>query len=179
MTIRDDTRTVIDLNGKVNFNVKEAIRGFLLDTWKAESQNTSYRYFVEILSNGKRIYLERPASLNKGCDFKIYAEDLLLHKNGNDKPPSHKDIIDDLQHKAQENAQSYQRLVVLIEKVYQCDDFDEIIEMAKEIPFHTGWSCETLLKLIKWFFIEQDITYWNGVGRRMFWDAIQRVSATY
>ena len=60
MTLRNDDRIEINLQGQVEHSQQSDIRSFLLDTWKAESPGTQYRYFVETLQNGKRIYLERP-----------------------------------------------------------------------------------------------------------------------
>src|SRR3989344_5328335 len=52
----------------------------------------AYRYYVEILSNGKRVFLQRPAHLNKGMDFQVCVEGLIKYLNGKDRPPSHDDI---------------------------------------------------------------------------------------
>jgi hypothetical protein len=35
---------------------------------------------------------------------------------------------------------------------------------------------EMLLKILKWLFIEQDITYWNYDGRQMLKMAIEQVA---
>jgi len=72
------------------------MRHFLLDQRKSEEPQTKYRYFVEQLNDGTRIYLERPGRLNKGCDFVIYIENHIQYKNGNNKPPKHNDILSDL-----------------------------------------------------------------------------------
>ena len=175
MTIKNDQRTVINLVGKVEFTQRKEIRNFLLDTWKAESPRMLYRYFVEKLENGKRVYIERPGRLNKGCDFVINIEDLILFKNGNDKPPKHNDLSDDLKMKATSNPKDFLLLQNLIERVYTCERLNKVLHDAERLSFTNGWSVEIVLKLVKWFFIEQDITYWNRTGRDMLWNGIKSI----
>ena len=67
MSIRED-KDRVELSLDVNhLTDKKEIRVFILHTWLEEKQGTIYRYFVETLANGKRIYLERPTQKNKGC----------------------------------------------------------------------------------------------------------------
>jgi hypothetical protein len=176
MTLRNDDRIEINLQGQVEHSQQKDIRSFLLDTWKAESPGKQYRYFVETLQNGKRIYLERPGRLNKGCDFVICVEDLLLYNNGNDKPPKHDDILADLRDKAQSNAQGFVVLLSMIERVYRCEKIDDILPTSSNLNFNTGWTCEIVIKLLKWFFIEQDITYWNRTARTMLFNGIKNIA---
>lgn len=99
MAIRNVVATELTINID-QFKDKAAIRNYLLQQWINEIPSTKYRYFVDILSDGSRLYLYRPAPYNKGCDFVIYVENLFLHKNGNDKPPSFNDLLSDLIHKS-------------------------------------------------------------------------------
>lgn len=175
MTIRNDNRTQINFYSKVDGLSAKDIRKLLLDTWKVESAATRYRYFVETLQTGKRVYLERPGNLNKGCDFAIIVEDLNLHKNGNDKPPSYDDLLKDLRAKSVSNRNQFLQLRLLIQDVYNCNPTQPILNQVNNIALNTGWSCEIVLKLVRWFFIEQDLTYWNGRGRAMLWNEIQKI----
>lgn len=93
MIKKDDRKNVYSLNVN-NFSNKKDIRDYLLKTWSNEAERVQFRYFVETLSDNKRIYLERPANLNKGCDFVVKIEDLIIFKNGNDRPPKHKDLLE-------------------------------------------------------------------------------------
>jgi len=100
MAIRQDNS--IPLNISVdNINDRTELRTHILNQWILENSNAKYRYFVEVLANGNRIYLERPGRLNKGCDFVIFIENHLTFNNGNDKPPKHDFIVDDLEIKKQ------------------------------------------------------------------------------
>lgn len=175
MTIRNDNRTEIDFYGKVDGLTAKEIRDLLLDTWKLELPATLYRYFVETLLIGKRVYLERPGRLNKGCDFVIFVEDFILFGNGNDKPPRHNDLLTDLKFKANSMRTNFLYLRSLIQQVYNCDPMAPIINQANALAFKSGWSCEVILKVVRWLFIEQDLTYWNRTGRAMLWTEIQSI----
>ena len=41
------------------------------------------------------------------------------------------------------------------------------LQKKDKAAFHKGLTLEMLLKILKWLFIEQDITYWNYDGRQM------------
>lgn len=166
--IRKDNREEMLLNVDHLTN-KQDIRIFIIHTWLKESIGKKYRYFVETLSDDNRIYLERPANLNKGCDFVIYAENYYKFKNKNDKPPPHKklfSIFDEL--KQSYSAEQLIDFFDLVTKVHQCENIfvenHSYLNMELELP----------LKLVKWFFIEQDVTYWNYNGRDMLYDGIKK-----
>ncbi len=53
-----------------------------------------YRYNVETMSDGRRVYLTRPAYLKKGFDFCINVEGTVF-QTGHEYP-KHGDIFDDL-----------------------------------------------------------------------------------
>lgn len=163
MSIRNDDRKEISLSVN-HLNNKKEIRVFIIQTWLKENPATKYRYFVETLSDQKRIYLERPARLNKGCDFQIFVDNHWKYKNGNDKPPSHKKLFELIENiKKTEETQS---LFDLLTKVYHCEStFNHNLSIKLEL----------CLKLAKWFFIEQDVTYWNFNGRNMLYKEIQKL----
>ncbi|MFA4946343.1 MAG: DNA adenine methylase [Candidatus Micrarchaeia archaeon] len=143
---------------------------FLLENkgyWDDEVQHVMhYTYFVETIADGSRIYLKRPARLNKGMDFQVNAENFLKYENGNNKPPSHKDIIKDLKNKKKEAPKKFAQLMKLIARVYNCEEPDEVLS-GSNLKFNSGATIELLLKLLKWLFIEQDMTYWSYDGREM------------
>jgi len=43
------------------------------------------------------------------------------------------------------------------------------------LKFKSGLPADAVLRLLKWLFIEQDLTYWNNSGRRMFMQAIKKL----
>lgn len=175
MTIRPDNSTPIILDNIEQFNNRSDIRDFLLNQWMLEAPSTKYRYFAETLVNGDRIYLERPGRLNKGCDFVIFIENHILFNNGNDKPPKHDFVLDDLAIKKQTlSAIEYQSFLQSITEIYNCSTINTALTHVQNHPLN-GESYELILKILRWLFIEQDITYWAKSGRQMLFDAIQEV----
>lgn len=138
-----------------------------------EDLASRYTYYVETLSDGKRIYLRRPANLHNGFDFVVGVENINFNLDGRKRSyPKHDDIIIDLTEKKKENSKKYKQLYSVLEKVYKCESIndDEI-----NLTFKTGFSAELIIKTLKWLFIEQDIRYWNYSGRDMLWNAIKNV----
>ncbi len=155
-----------------DINDRTALRNHILNCWMSEDPNTKYRYDVEALADGKKIYLERPGRLNKGCDFVIFIEGDLTFKNGNDKPPKHNFILDDLRGKKQQlNSEQWEQLLKAIEAIYDCQPYHTASVFCSELP-NESKSFELVLKTLRWFFIEQDITYWNRQGRYMLHSSI-------
>jgi hypothetical protein len=172
MAIRPDQSIPVILNDVDNINDKSAIRNYLLKKWINEEPNEKYRYFVETLINGNRIYLERPGRLNKGCDFIIYIENHMLYKNGNDKPPPHDFILYDLVIKKKVLTDiEWQNLINSITSIFNCQSYSIASQTSQDLNI-VGESYEVILKTLRWLFIEQDITYWSGQGRSMLFDKI-------
>ena len=152
---------------------------FLNEKHGSSKEVMSYLYYVETLSDGRRIYLKRPTALNKGVDFEVRVENQQFRygKYGNTistgNRPSHSDIITDLANKKKENSRSFALLKDLVAKVYNCQDItkDEI----NNCDFKGGMPTEMLLLVLKWLFIEQDITYWNRSGREMLFNGLLEV----
>lgn len=137
-----------------------------------DEQASRYKYFVETLSSGDRVYLQRPANLHNGFDFLICVENTNYAENGKRlrNYPKHDDIVADLLKKQKEDPAMYKRLYNLIKSVYECEEID--VSKLKKIKFSSGLPVDHIVKVIKWFFIEQDIRYWNYSGREMTWSII-------
>lgn len=177
MGVRQDNSTEIDFYNSNFHSDRAETRRLILSKWIEEVPNTKYRYFVEQLSDGSRVYLERPGRLNKGCDFVIYCENHpeLEYYNGNDKPPTHLFILDDLEvKKSILNIEQWQILTRNIRRVFNLEDTSAYLADMNDLPL-TGLSYEVVLKLLKWFFIEQDLTYWSGQGREMLFNEINSI----
>lgn len=176
MAIRDDNSININLYNIENYTTRDAVRTFLLQQWTLENSGNKYRYFVETLTDGSHIYLERHGRLNKGCDFVIYAENKYLWNNGNDRAPNHNFVLNDLRNKKQLlNRGQWQDLLNGIKVIYNCGTYQFALQQLSHLPAINGHSYELLLKLIRWFFNEQDVTYWSGQGRFMFYSAIRGI----
>ena len=165
---------------------RQEIRSKLITTFLAEEPGTGkgdneskYRYFVEKLSNGNRIFLERPARLNKGMDFVVNVEGHTFYSNKKTKKdgapkkipaPAHYNILDDLKEKKISNPSEYKKLKTEIDNIFNIKAYT-----YKNIKFNSGLPVEVLLSVIKWLFIEQDVTYWNFSGRDMLMEGIDNI----
>lgn len=131
-----------------------------------------YIYYVETLASGNRVYLQRPANLHNGFDFLICVENTNYALPGKHRRnyPTHDDINADLLKKKEENPKQYSKLYALLKQIYLCNDVSD--KELSVIEFRSGFSAEHIAKVLKWFFVEQDIRYWNYSGRAMTWDIV-------
>lgn len=155
---------------------RNLILEFLKEEHGSSTEVRVYNYFVETLEDGNKIYLKRPTQLNKGFDFEVRVENIYFRygKDGNiistGNRPSHTDIVNDIKAKKKENIDSYKILRHLIDKTYNCQDVS--LEECHSCTFRGEYSVELIIKVLKWLFIEQDITYWNRSGREMLYNGI-------
>lgn len=156
---------------------RNLILEFLNEDPGSSTHKTNYCYFVEQLSDGRKIYLKRPTYLNKGMDFEVRVEgtNFRYGKYGNTistgNRPSHREIHDDLWRKNQESPEKFEIVRDLVNKIYNCEPFS----IPNDLEFETGHSLEVVLYSLKWLFIEQDITYWNKSGREMFYNGLLEI----
>lgn len=120
---------------------------------------------MEQLSNGSLIYLTRPTRLNKGADFVICCEGFTKFKNGNDKPPSHDDLISEMEHFTSISAKHRKQILTALRRIWDCESSAAVLGGLK--LFKGDYRAERVLLLAKWFFIEQDVTYWTESGRHI------------
>ena len=73
--------------------------------------------------------------------------------------------------------QQFRILCDAINRVFMCEDPEVVLEDLNILytPNNGELSIEALLKIIKWFFIEQDIRYWLYSGRAMLMEGIRSV----
>jgi hypothetical protein len=150
---------------------REVVGWWLEEEAGDETTKRCYRYNVERLADGSQIYLMRPARLNKGMDFVIKCERFLRFKNGNDKPPRHLDLMAELLEIRSARADGRRELIPLVHRVWDCESPDDILRSSPS--FHGDLMVERALKLARWFFIEQDLTYWTESGRWMLRSALE------
>jgi hypothetical protein len=135
---------------------------------------SKYTYTAETLEDGKRLLLTRPAFLNKGFDFIIRVEGVNFGEGKGKRRdnPMLKDIVQDLETKKVANPMLYKELFGFIRLTFDCREIPS--ESYRGMNFGVGYSVELVLKVMKWFFIEQDITYWNWSGRNMLMSCVPR-----
>jgi len=163
-----------------NYTSREELRKTVVSKFLEEKPGigrgddaSRYRYNVETLSDGRRIHLTRPAYLKEGFDFRINVEETVFQTRH--EYPKHDDIFDDLRDKAKENPAMCRRLHQAIERVYNCEDPEDMLPEYADIKFDVGHPIDLILKVIKWFLIEQDIRDWNYSGRQMFKNGIDEI----
>jgi len=143
--------------------------------WLEEKPYARYIYEVERCDNGARIFLHRP-TYKHGLDFAVSVEGFksLLRKN-NSTRPSHDDVIKDLRRKLTGFPSLREELFDAIGAIYRCQEPDDILRKCPRIRrAQCGLPIDQTLRIIKWLFIEQDVTYWLGTGRNMLMSAIER-----
>ena len=162
-----------------NIGNRNDVRKRLIDAFLNESHGTGkgnlasrYNYIVATSQNGNDVILTRPANLKNGFDFLIRVSNTNFNPNGRRRDyPKHEDIIDDLNQKRILDINKYKILYEYITKIFNCNIEVETINF-NSIDFNSGFDPDMLLHTIKWFFIEQDIRYWNYSGRNMLMSGI-------
>lgn len=162
-------------------NTREGIRKELIDEFLQEAPGTGigddcskYRYTVETF-NDYSIEIRRPASLNKGFDFKVHIVGVFFKKIRRHSDPSHKDIKNALNEVKSKNTANYNKVKTELANIYSLKQYD--LRNVAGITFLDGdkkeQPIELILLSIKWLFIEQDMTYWNWSGRNMLWSKLK------
>lgn len=176
-----DSKALLSSELKVEAGTRKELREKVVHAFLNEAPGTGtgalaskYCYFVETLSDGRRVFLTRPAWLNKGFDFEIRVQDEKFPggRGRTTDRPNHSVIFEDLKQKLSEAPDTYARLFDLIERIYDCQEVTS--KDFEDLTFKTGFPIDMILAVIKWFFIEQDVTYWNYSGRAMFMSGVPR-----
>lgn len=159
---------------------RQSIIEFLYTTFAREIPGTPidtsyYTYYVEDIADGSKIFLRRPAPLNKGVDFTINSDNYtFLCGTRNMHCPSHPSIFAILSLYCNKNQLYYdQVLKPFIHRIYDVDNILDIEYRSLQNFSGIDYPTELLVKLLKWLFIEQDVTYWNKSGRAMLMDGLK------
>lgn len=138
-------------------------------------ENIEYRgYEVEELQNGNKIVIAKPGG--KSVYGRPKKEDFLVFvfspvENGLWQI-THKQIFQDIEEKAKEDKSRTIKLIDLLEQVKNGEEPNEFLDKIVELEFESGESTETLLKVYKWIWGQEDVNYPNGEGREMSWKGI-------
>src|SRR5581483_9901109 len=83
---------------------------------------------------------------------------------GNPQPPSHEILVQELETCIAGNSILAERIRNVVWKVFNCEPISPLVaELAPHCQ--NTLQIERALKLMKWLFIEQDVTYWTETGR--------------
>lgn len=133
---------------------------------------SKYIYVAEDIPEKARILLKRPAYYNNGMDFTIHVDGWRFRqRGGNQDAPSHSDIVSDLKTKQSHDSTKYNSVKRTIADLYNCQEVD--VTTLPDYSRCAGLTIEQVVLSIKWLFIEQDVTYWNTSGRKMFYEMLR------
>lgn len=157
---------------------RRSLRQGVAEKWLEEEPFTNYRYNVERCSNGSRIYLLRPTFLNKGFDFQVNVEGfrsvIRSAKGPTKEMPSHADVIHDLKLKVSNCPDRIAAIFDAVAAVHDCMEPAAVLRENTGLDGQEGLPVDQLLLILKWLFIEQDLTYWAQRGRDMLMRAIEK-----
>lgn len=144
-------------------------------------ENIEYRgYEVEELRNGNKIVITKPGGKSvygrpKKEDFLVF----IFNPEENELwQITHKQILSDIVGKAEENKIRTISLIDLLEKVKNGEEPNDLIEEINNLVFTTGETVETLSKVYKWIWGQEDVNYPSGEGREMSWKGISEYRET-
>jgi hypothetical protein len=165
----------IEKSVQISEGTHAEIKRSFANLWLRESQYKRYAYEVERCEDGSRIFLHRP-TYKHGLDFAVSVEGFksLLRKSKSTRP-SHDDVLEDLKSKVKDRPKLRQDLFDAICAIYECVEPDIVLRRFPRIKeMSCGMPIDKVLRITKWLFIEQDVTYWLGTGRNMLMSAIEK-----
>jgi len=153
------------------------IRNAPPDEFRKRVEQIPYRGFeVEQISDGRSIVITKPGG--KFVFGTIKREDFMVWiRNPSDKSLfliSHANILEDLEVKGRIDARATVEIIDALERVYQGEEPDEILQTATLRNDLGGESVEVLLKAYKWIWGQEDINYPDGKGRAMSWEGLSK-----
>lgn len=169
---------MIEIRGALDRSeiVRRVINTFIDNESQQRGKGIKFRYPVENLSTGGKLFISRPGGLRGkwNFDFKVeVVEEFGLRKG------THEDIALDFQSKKRGNPQQYDALLQALTAIHNCseNDVDCLLERYPDLQgaFQTGARVDILLKVVKWMFIMEDIVYWSYKGRSMLYNGIMEI----
>lgn len=163
-------------------NIRKEITGWFLDEKCGTNQQVSrYEYIVEEFLIGDlkyEIYLRRPAFKNKGMDFVISVRRFKKRtfKHGDSKwsyreelnRPSFESIYEALKNiQGGIDVSAYLKSVYDTSTILDTSTIPDVLIKIRKISKNFEMHLAVAILLFKWFFIEQDCTYWNYSGREL------------
>lgn len=154
---------------------KITIRNKPREQFRQLLEDIEYRgYEVEKLQNGNKIVITKPGG--KSVYGKPKKEDFLVFVfNPNENglwQITHKQIFKDIENKSNDDKNKTIQLIDLLERVKNGEEPNDFIDEINKLSFNKGETPETLLKVYKWIWGQEDVNYPNGEGREMSWKSI-------
>ena len=134
-------------------------------------------YEVEQCEDGRKIVITKPGG--KSVYGHPKKEDILVFiYDPNDNSLwqiSHKQILNDVTAKCEENHAEGKKLIALLEKTLNGEEPNDFIDAIQALSFQTGEKPEELIKAYKWIWGQEDVNYPNGDGRYMSWNEYKKL----
>jgi hypothetical protein len=143
------------------FEIVKIVVTTFIDFEKYEKgKGIEFKYQVETLSNGEKLYIHRPGR-KWNFDFKVE-----IPVNCGLGEGKHNQIALLLRRLKEENEEEFNKLWGIITSLYTCSNNDVDCMLSQNpISYKDAFLIEILLKIIKWLFIMEDIVYWHYEGR--------------
>jgi hypothetical protein len=157
---------------------KLEIRNDTRENFVKKLEEIEYRgYEVEQLADGRKIVITKPGGKSvygrpKKEDFLVF----IFQPNENGLwQITHKQILEDLYFKSEEDKKETLKLISLLEKTLNGEEPNDFIDEIYALKFHNGESPESLIKAYKWIWGQEDVNYPTGEGRKMSWAGIEEL----
>ena len=140
--------------------IKKVVNAFIDFEKDKKERGIEFRYPVEDLSNGEKLYIHRPG-VKWNFDFKVE-----ISINCGLGEGRHDQIALFLRRIKKQHKEEFNKLWKMVFNLYYCKDND-VDSMLRKNPviYEEIPKDDILLKVIKWLFIMEDIIYWHYEGR--------------
>lgn len=137
-------------------------------------------YEVEQCEDGRKVVITKPGG--KSVYGHPKKEDILVFiynpENSELWQISHKQILEDIKSKCEENPEEGRKLIALLEKTLNGEEPTDFLTDILNLSFQVGERPEELIKAYKWIWGQEDVNYPNGEGRFMSWEAYKELLAS-
>lgn len=149
--------------------VKKVVTHFIEFEKDKKGKGTEFRYPVETLSTGEKLYIHRPG-IKWNFDFKVE-----LPPNCGLQEGRHDQIALLLRNIKISYASKFNEVWNIIDSLYHGinNDVDSMLNEAHISYNVDNVALDVLLKVIKWLFIMEDIIYWHYEGRAFLYNFFQ------
>ncbi len=156
---------------------KVEIRNAQKATFSQQLIDLPYRgYEVEELANGNKVVITKPGGKKVMYGHSKKEDFLVFIYNPIDQSLwqiSHNQIFADVEKKAEDNITNTLRLIDLLERTLHGEEPNDFLQEILALHFTTGETAETLIKVYKWIWGQEDVNYPNGEGRLMSWHSFE------
>jgi hypothetical protein len=128
-------------------------------------------YEVEQLNDGKKIIIKKPGRKGKN-DFRV---DIYNPKDSTRTSLKHSELFSDINKKHKNNPEETKEVIKGLLAVCKGKEPDDVIK-EKKIKNGIGLPVDTIYKMYKWIWGQEDCNYENGQGR---WYSMNGILETY